>query len=220
MGGSILYGEHRISTLSGKQQWWWPTYKYNQEQVSTENNQKESWFSFCFVLYIYNSYCLWGGNYSERQDNGDRRRLTHQHLSDLLRLLTHERDRRKAARSRRLNHSSPFRAIELSMCLAWDTWYASVYLVAWLNTTIHAAVRYQVDAQALLRITRHKSLENLSLLINAQHYSLFQITICHLLRHADDAYQGYLPSCKLHSHDSRSLNVRRYSMNVRRYRLQ
>ena len=41
----------------------------------------------------------------------------------------------------------------------------------------YTAVRYQVDAQALLRITQHKSLENLSLLINAQHYSLFQITM-------------------------------------------
>ena len=46
----------------------------------------------------------------------------------------------------------------------------------------YTAVRYQVDGQALLRITRHKSLKNLLLLINAQHYSLFQITICHLWR--------------------------------------
>ena len=44
---------------------------------------------------------------NERQDNGNRRRLALQHPRDLLRSLTHERDRRRTAR-RRLDSASSF----------------------------------------------------------------------------------------------------------------
>ena len=43
----------------------------------------------------------------ERQDNGNRRQLSRQHPSDLLRSLTRERDRRRTARCR-LDRASSF----------------------------------------------------------------------------------------------------------------
>ena len=93
--------------------------------------------------------------------------------------------------------SLPFWPIELSMWSAWSTWYASIYLVAWINN--FTAARYPVDAQQLLRIARHETSRKLSV---AYQYTRFQIAICRLWK----PYQDCLPSCELHMH-SRSLTV-------------
>ena len=58
---------------------------------------------------------MWTLNKDERrQDNGDKKRLARQHLSNLLCSLTRERDRRKSAR-RRLDSalSLPFRTLHV-----------------------------------------------------------------------------------------------------------
>ena len=65
----------------------------------------------------------------------DKITVTGDDLCNLLRSLTRERNRRRAARLC-LDCTSPFRPIELSTCSAWGTWYASTYLVAWITTTV------------------------------------------------------------------------------------
>ena len=64
--------------------------------------------------------------------------------------------------------------------------------------------RKSYSACDCLLLARVKRLENPPLLINTQHYSLFQIAISRLSR----PYQGCLPSCELHMH-SRLLTVKR-----------
>ena len=76
------------------------------------------------------------------KDNSDRR-LVCQHLNDLLHLLTNERDRQRAA-WRHLNHASPFRPIELSMCSARGTLYASVYLGVTPSKFVDIRLRKQI----------------------------------------------------------------------------
>ena len=81
------------------------------------------------------------------------------------------------------------------------------------------AARYRVDAPELLCIARHKTSRKQPSV--AHQYTALLTLPDHNMppMKADDAYQGYLPCCELHSHDSRPLTVRRYSMKVRRYRL-
>ena len=66
-----------------------------------------------------------------------KKQLAQQHLSDLLRSLTCEQNRRRTARvvSTALRASS-FHPIELSTCSAWGTWCACLYIVetgVWLK---------------------------------------------------------------------------------------
>ena len=74
-------------------------------------------------------------------------------------------------------------------------------------------VRYHVDAKELLVSLGTKCFVNLPLLINTQHYPLQDPNMPPM--EADATYQGCLPFCELHRHDSRFLTVRRYSIKVR-----
>ena len=69
-------------------------------------------------------------------------------------------------------------------------------------------IEYHVDAQELLRIARHKTSRKPSI---AHQYTAL-LTLPDHNMDADYAYQGCLPSCELHSHDSRPLTVRCYSI--------
>ena len=88
-----------------------------------------------------------------RQDNGDRRRLACQHLSDLLCSLTGEWDRRKAAR-RRLNHALPFHQIKHVFSVRHMIHKRLPSSIIEYNCTV---LRYHVNAQELLRIAQHKT---------------------------------------------------------------
>ena len=97
-------------------------------------------------------------------------------------------------------------------CARHEAQNTSIYLVA--RITICTAVRYHADAQKLFHIARHK----MSWPSIAHQYTAL-ITLDRNME-ADAAYQGCLLSCKLHSHNRlHVLTVRRYSINVGRYKL-
>ena len=82
-----------------------------------------------------------------------------------------------------------------------------------MNKYNSTALEYHVDAQELLHIARHKTSWKPSV---AHQYTALLTLLDHNMD-ADYAYQGCLPSCELHSHDSRPLTVTCYSIKVRRY---
>ena len=80
------------------------------------------------------------------------------------------------------------------------------------STNKYKYTAHHVDAQQLLCIAWLKTSS-----IAHQYTPLLTLLDRHIL--PMEANAAYLPSCELHSHDSRSLTVKRYSIEVRRYRL-
>ena len=119
-------------------------------------------------------------------------------------------DRRRAA-WRHLSHASPFRTLHMLSVRH----MIRKRIPSSMNKYNCTAVRYHVDAQELLCIARHKTSRKQASV--AHQYTALLMLPDRNMPPTDDAYQGPLPSCELHSHDSRSLTVRRYSMKVRRY---